>query len=105
MDRQIAIAKRGKTFKVWGAQGFVNEQTGEGEVIYFYGRIGLRMDQLTSRRVRGKWAEIATEARRRWEEKVRGEYTSVPAHEYWGAVEAFQDTIEALIEKNKDRCW
>ena len=101
MTSKVLLAKHGKTFKIWGFDLFANREEGTATLHTYWGRIGLRMDQLTKKTEEGELYTLWAKAENRWIDKAGGEYTPVPNHRYFDLVHRFHEDIDNLIDESK----
>lgn len=87
MANEVYVNIKDNHFKVWGYDCFVTEKTGEAEITTYWGKIGLPLCNLQSKK---KSFSSSFEARefiwKKIGEKIDKGYNSMPNWQYFGAI-------------------
>ncbi len=87
MSEYVFVNTEPGHFKMWGYDSFRSE-SGESEVIFYWGRIGTPMHKLQKKRKYFKsWGDAYYFVRNKVDEKTRNGYRMMKNHKYFGLLD------------------
>lgn len=98
-DRPIILVNtKGTSAKVWGYDSFRNVDTGEMQVIWFWGTAGKYMHELQKKTTMyPTWYDAYDAVRNRIDDKTRSGYIIVERGEYFKAVQDFRERLQQIM--------
>lgn len=98
-DRSIILINtKGMSAKVWGYDSFKNTETGEMQIIWFWGTAGKYMHELQKKTTMYPvWQDAYDAVRDRIDSKTRNGYIIVNRGEYFKAVQDFRERLNNIM--------